>query len=204
VVLAIDGGRLMSQPIGGVPRVDRAVNSALLLAYVSLRVGDKAALFAFDSKPRIATGMVSGTQAYPAIQALAAGIDYSTEETNFTLSLSTLSGQLERRSLVVIFSDFADVTTAEYMIENVARLVRRHVVLFVTFRDEDLEAIGGAEPMAPEDVAQAVLAGDLARARDEVLLRLKRLGVEILDVRAAELGPQLLNRYLDIKRREVT
>ena len=41
----------------------------------------------------------------------------------------------------MVFTDFADTTSAELMIENVARLMRRHLVLFVVFRDEELEAM---------------------------------------------------------------
>ena len=37
-------------------------------------------------------------------QALAGRIDYSTHETNYTLALATLSGQLRRRSLIVVFT----------------------------------------------------------------------------------------------------
>ena len=40
IVFAFDTGRLMCEPLGGVPKIDRASNAALLLAYVSLRSGD--------------------------------------------------------------------------------------------------------------------------------------------------------------------
>ena len=43
---------------------------------------------------------------------------------------------------MVVFTDFADATSAELMIENVARLMRTHLVLFVVFRDEELESAG--------------------------------------------------------------
>jgi multidrug efflux pump subunit AcrB len=49
------------------------------------------------------------------LQQLAAEIDYSTEETNFTLALTTLAGKLTRRSLIVIFTDFVDSVSAELM-----------------------------------------------------------------------------------------
>src|SRR5207253_9428278 len=56
VVLAIDSGRLMCAPLDGAPRVDRAINAALLLAFVSLKLGDRVRLFAFDARPRISSG----------------------------------------------------------------------------------------------------------------------------------------------------
>lgn len=201
VVLALDTGRLMSTPVGGVPRIDRAINAALLLAFVSLRIGDRVGLFAFDSRPRLASGVASGPAAFPLLQQLAAGIDYSTEETNFTLGLTALSGRLDRRAVVVVFTDFVDTTSAELMIENVGRLMRTHLVVFVVFRDEELERLVDAAPTQPEDVARAVVADRLLKQREAVIARLKRLGAQIVDAPIDALPGALLNTYFDVKRR---
>jgi uncharacterized protein (DUF58 family) len=203
VVLALDTGRLMSAPLAAGARIDRAVNSALLLAFVSLKLGDRAALFAFDAKPRVSSGAVSGAGAFPALQKLAAGLDYSTEETNFTLGISSLAARLDHRAMVVVFTDFIDPTSAQLMIEHIGRLTRTHLVLLVTFRDEELEGLAAAQPRTAEDVSRAVVADALLKQRENVLARLKRLGVQVLEARAADMGPQLLGRYLDIKRREL-
>lgn len=201
VVLAVDTGRLMSSPAAGLPRLDRAINAALLLAFVSLKMGDRAGLFAFDSKPRLASGMTAGPQAFPLLQRLAASLDYTTEETNFTLGLTALSGRLDRRALVVVFTDFVDTTSAQLMIENLGRLMRTHLVMFVVFRDEELERLAEAEPRTPEDVSRAVVADSLLRQREAVTSRLRRMGAQIVDAPAEGLGPALLNAYLDVKRR---
>jgi uncharacterized protein (DUF58 family) len=189
--------------MGGVPRIDRAIDAALILAYVALKTGDRVALFAFDAKPRVASGSVSGVGAFPLIQKLAAGVDYSAEETNFTLGLTSLQARLERRSLVVVFADFADTTSAELMVENVARLLKRHLVLFVIFRDPELEGFTAAEPAEPEDVSRAVVAAALLRERELVVAKLRRLGVHVLEASAERVGPALLDAYVDLKRRDL-
>ena len=204
IILAIDCGRLMCTPVGsGGPRIDAAINAALLLAFVGLKLGDRVGLFAFDSKPRVASGAAAGAQVFPLIQQLAASIDYSTEETNFTLGLSTLAGRLDRRAMVVVFTDFADPTSAELMLENVARLMRTHLVLFVVFRDEELEALAAREPQEADDVSRAVIAASLLKQRELVVSRLKRMGAQIVDAPADGLGVALVNTYLDAKRREL-
>ena len=55
IVMALDAGRAMCEPLGGVPRIDRAVSAALLTAFVALKDGDRVGLFAFDSQPRAAS-----------------------------------------------------------------------------------------------------------------------------------------------------
>jgi uncharacterized protein (DUF58 family) len=200
IVFALDTGRLMCEPLLGQPRIDRAIQAMLLLAYVALRLGDRVGIFAFDEKPRIASRTVTGPNAFPALQHLAAQIDYSAAETNFTLGLTQLAGELEHRAVVVVFTDFSDTTGAELMLDNVRRLIARHLVLFVVFRDEELEAMARQEPLMPADVSRAVLADAMLRERSLVTAKLRRLGVTVIDVAVDKIGPGLLDAYLKVKR----
>lgn len=203
VVMALDCGRAMCEPVGGAPRIDRAINAGLLLAYACLRSGDRAGFFAFDSAPRLLTGVVGGADAFRQLQHAAGKIDYSVEETNYTLALTTLATKLGRRSLVVVFTDFTDPTAAELMIEASARLMERHLVLFVVMQDEELEGMVAADPDEAADVTRAVVAAGLLRERDTVIARLRRLGAHIVEAPAAAIGPTLINAYVDLKRRDL-
>jgi uncharacterized protein (DUF58 family) len=203
VVLALDTGHLMAEPLGALPRLDHAVTSALHLAYVSLRLGDRVGLYGFDRAARVWAEPQGGVGAFPRLKALSAQLDYSTDETNFTLGLTELSTRLRRRSLVVVFTEFVDTVTAELMIENLGRLARRQLVLFVALRDPGLDAVARARPRRLGDVYRSVVASDFVRERERVLARLRRLGVLCVDAAPGELSARLLNRYLDVKRREL-
>jgi uncharacterized protein (DUF58 family) len=203
VVLAVDTGHLMAEPLEGVPRLDHAINSALLLAYFGLRTGDRVGLYGFDEKVRSWTEPQGGLAAFARLQAASTGLDYSRSETNFTLGLAELSTRLRRRSLVVVLTDFVDVVTAELMVENLDRLARRHLVVFVTLRDPSLGRIAAAPPHSQLALYRAVGAADLERERELVLRRLRRLGIATIDAAPEEVSLQLLNRYLDVKRREM-
>jgi uncharacterized protein (DUF58 family) len=60
-----------------------------------------------------------------------------------------------------------------------------------------------AAPATLNSLARSVIADEFLRERRVVLERLRRLGVHCLDVRADRIGPALINRYLEIKRREL-
>ena len=200
IILTLDTGRLMSEPLAGSPKIDRALNAALLLGYVGLKVGDRIGLFAFDSKPRLFSHPASGVNAFPTLQRMASKIDYSSEETNFTLGLTTLGGELDRRALIVVFTDFVDPIGAELMLENVSRLARKHLMLFVMFQDDELEGLARAEPLTPLDISRAVISDTLLRDRQVVVTRLRRMGVEVIEASVDHVGPALITRYLDLKR----
>ncbi|RWD91628.1 MAG: DUF58 domain-containing protein [Mesorhizobium sp.] len=199
IVLAVDSGRLMCEPVDGVPKVDRAVTAALLSAFIALKGGDLVSLFSFDARPRVSSGAVRGSPSFTMIQKRAAEIDYSTEETNFTLALTTLAAKLDRRSLVIVFTDFVDAISAELMLRTVGRLTERHLVLFMLMKDVELETLADMAPAAPEDVARAVTAGDLLRQRQVVIGRLRLLGAHVIEADHQRLGPALVERYIQLK-----
>jgi uncharacterized protein (DUF58 family) len=203
IILALDTGYLMSEPLVGIPKLDHAVNAGLLLAFMSLKGGDQVGLFAFDSAVRHFSAANGGTHHFTRLQRLSADLDYRHEETNFTLGLTNLLGRLNRRSLVVLMTDFVDTIAAELMVENVSRIAARHVVICVTLQDPHLFATVEAPPHTLDDVARSVVADGFIRERVVVFERLRRLGVHCLDVPAERIGVDLLNRYLLIKQREL-
>jgi uncharacterized protein (DUF58 family) len=203
VVLAIDSGRLMAEPLDGVPRLDHAVTAALTLAYVSLHVGDRVGLASFDDRLRQYCPPGGGTASIAALRRSAGDIDYSTAETNFTLGLMELQRRQTRRALVVVLTDFVDTVTAELMVENVTRLSRRHVVVFVALQDPLLQAVADRRPDDVGDLHRAVVAHSLLRDRELVLRRLARLGILCVDAPPRLVSAQLIDRYLYAKRKEL-
>jgi len=207
IILALDTGHLMREPIGGVPRLDHAINAALLLSYASLKGGDRVGLFGFDASVRLRAEPLGGVDRFPRLQRMTAELDYAAEETNFTLGLTLLSQQLQRRSLIVLFTDFVDTVTAELMVENLGRLSGRHLVLFVALQDPELRTLVDAAPDsiegAMESVARSVVADELRKERLVVFERLRRLGVQCLEAPYNRVGTDLINRYLAIKQREM-
>ncbi|WP_086617965.1 DUF58 domain-containing protein [Erythrobacter tepidarius] len=202
IVFAFDCGQAMCEPVDGLPRIDRAVSAALTCAYVALKGGDKCALFGFARHPQLFTPFITDTRAFHRLQSAAAGLDYEAAEPNFTLALATLTAKLKRRSLVVVFSDFTDPTAAELMVESLGRLANKHLVLFVTMADAEIEAQIAAPPIDIATLAQAVTADSLSQQRRLVLQRLRRMGIDVIEAPWEKIGPQLIDRYVLIKNSE--
>jgi len=203
LVLAFDTGHLMSEPLDGIPRLDHAIRAALLLAYASLRTGDRVGLFGFDERARLFEPPTSGTAAFGRLQHATTRLEYTAVETNFTLGLSELAQRLNRRTLIVLMTEFVDSITAELMLENVSRLARRHVVLFVTLRDASVEKLGEGPFADPDDVYRGVVAAQFVREREVVLERLRRLGTRVVSAPSGRVSAALLSQYLQIKQRGV-
>mgnify|MGYP000125202869 CR=1 FL=1 len=203
VVLAFDTGHLMTRPLDGLPQLDHMINAGLLLGFMALRGGDRVGLYGFDAKVRLHAEPLGGNQAFNHLQANCARLEYQYNETNFTLGLSNLMGKLQRRSLIVLYTDFVDTVTAELMIENVTRLSKRHLIIFVTLEDRELADVANQKPSSIPDIAKSVVADDFLRDRQVVFERLRRLGVHCIQAPAASISAALVERYLEIKHQEL-
>ena len=202
IIFALDCGQAMCEALDGQPRLDRAVSAALTCAYVALKGGDKCALFGFARTPLVMTPFVADPRSFHRLQSAAASLDYHSEEANFTLALARLTTRLKRRSLIVLFSDFSDPAAAELMIESIGRLLSRHLVIFVTLADSELEDFIAAEPGDLATLARSIAADSLAQQRSLVLQRLRRMGAEVIEAPWEQIGFALIDRYLAIRNAE--
>ncbi len=200
IVFAFDCGQTMCEPIAGLPRIDRAVTAALTTAWIALGAQDRVALYGFASRPQVLSPFVTAPREFRRLQEAAAALDYSAEQPNFTLALSTLAARLRRRSLIVVFSEFTDPTSAELMIESMRRLVERHRVIFVVMADAELAEFVSAPLRTAQDAAMAVTATTLLQQRMLVLQRLRRAGILVVEAQHQHIGNRLLDAYLAVKR----
>lgn len=202
IVFAVDAGRAMTDPVGDVPRIDRAVSSALLAAFVALKSGDRVRLYSFAARPQVDSGSIAGgTRGFARLHHAAADIDYGVEESNYTLGLVTLDQKLDRRALVVLFTEFTDTTSAELLLAAAQRMLKRHRVLFVLFRDLELEGVRDAVPDRADDLVRANVAHMLLRERAIVVERLRRMGIDVIEASADAMPLALVERYVSHRER---
>ncbi|MEP9400861.1 DUF58 domain-containing protein [Sphingomonas sp. VNH70] len=201
IVFAVDAGRAMTDPVGDMPRIDKAVSAALLAAFVALKSGDRVRLFSFGARPQVDSGSITGTRGFARLHHAAADIDYGTDESNYTLGLVTLDTRLDRRALIVLFTEFTDPTSAELMLAAAQRMLKRHRLLFVLFRDTELEAMRDAVPTHADDLVRANVAHMLLRDRAIVVERLRRMGAEVIESAAEAMPLALVERYVAHRER---
>jgi uncharacterized protein (DUF58 family) len=114
-----------------------------------------------------------------------------------------LSSLLTRRSMIVLFTEFTDLTSAEFMVRAAARIAERHLLLVVVLRDEELESIVDHLPDNSDDVTRAVTAAGLLKDRLLALTRLRHLGAHVIESEYDRVGDRLVQGYVDLKRRNL-
>ncbi len=202
VIIALDNGYLMREEIAGLPKIDHAVTAALATAWAAIVGGDLVGLYAYDARPRLFLPPEQGRGAFARLRSHTSELAYETRESNHTLAMTELNTRTPKRSLIIVFSDFVDTTSAELMVENVGILSQRHLIVFVALRDPALDAQVKEAPATMDGVAETVATNQLLNERRLVFERLAKLGVTIIDVEPGAVSAQLISTYLEIKARE--
>lgn len=203
VIVALDNGYLMREEIGGLPKIDHAITAALATAWAAAIGGDLVGYYSYDVRPRTFAAPSPGRNAFARLRHWTAELSYVSRETNHTLALTELNARTPKRSLIIIFTDFIDTTSAELLIENIGILAKRHLLIFVAIRDPDLETLVETAPDNLDGAATLVAANQSINERRLVLERLTRMGVTIVDAKPSAITARLISAYLEIKAREL-
>lgn len=203
VIIALDNGYLMREEIAGLPKIDHAITAALAMAWAAAIGGDLVGFYSYDVQPRIFVAPEPGRTAFARLRSRTADLSYVSRETNHTLAMTELNARTPKRSLIIVFTDFVDTTSAELLVENISILSKRHLVIFVTLRDPELERMVARAPEQMDGVAVVVSADQLLSERRLVLQKLARLGVTVVDAEPGQVTAKLISTYLEIKAREL-
>jgi len=118
-------------------------------------------------------------------------------EADYRTLVREVGARQRRRALVVVLTDFVEVDAAS-LIAPLVLLARRHRVLLVAMRDRAYEALAaGAD--GPLDLYRRIVLDELLREREAALGRLRRGGLETVDLLPEAITAEVLNRYLAIR-----
>jgi uncharacterized protein (DUF58 family) len=198
ILLVLDTGRTSAARVGDAPRLDAAMDAALLLAALASRAGDRVDLLAFDRRVRSRVEGEAPTTLLPALVQAMAPLDPVLVETDYAGMVATVLSRSARRSLVVLLSALDPAPVEEGLLPVLAPLVRRHTVILASVGDPRVGNLAGRRG----DVESVYAAAAAARAgldRRRVAEVLERHGVEVVDAPPDELPPLLSDRYLALK-----
>jgi uncharacterized protein (DUF58 family) len=198
VVLVLDTGRTSAGRVAGVPRLDAAMDAALLLAALASRAGDRVDLLAIDRRVRARVVGASRTEVLPRMTDAMALVDSELAESDGDLMASTLLATARQRCLVVLLTDLNSAALELGLLPRLALLVRRYQVVVAATADPRLAELASARGDAPA-VYQAAAAERARAERARVAALLARRGVEVIDAPPDRLPSALADAYLTLK-----
>lgn len=201
IVLVVDAGRLMTPVVEGMSKLDRAVNAALLLAYLAMEADDHVGLLVFGRDVQTYLPPRKGHRQFVAVLEELYSVEGRLEEPDYGGALGYLATRLPKRALLVVFTDLAGPEPSRRLLRVLGGVTPRHLPLVLTQRNRHTEALASREPARELEVFESAVAEDLLRDKAAALRELTNRGALALDVVPQDLSVAAVNRYLDVKSR---
>src|SRR4051794_7862312 len=139
LLLVLDTGRTSAARVGDEPRLDAAIDAALLLTAVARHAGDRVALLAHDRTLRAAVDAGRAGATLAAVVRAIAPVQPRLVETDMRAVVNQALARLRRRSLVVLFTTIDPAVVTEGLMPALGPLARRHLVLVAAVTDPTVE-----------------------------------------------------------------
>jgi uncharacterized protein (DUF58 family) len=180
------------------PRLDAAIDAALLLAEVANRAGDKVSMIAVDSALRTAVSGGSNRALLPKMVAALAPLQPQLRETDFGLVVSEILRRERKRALVVLFSALEPGALGEGLMPVLSQLTARHRVLVAAVHDQSISDLIGVHG-TPDDIYLSVSAQKTLTERRRVAAALGRHNVDVIDAPVKIFASKVTDAYLELK-----
>ncbi|MFE3637168.1 DUF58 domain-containing protein [Streptomyces cellostaticus] len=198
ILLVLDTGRTSAGRVGDAPRLDAAMDAALLLAALASRAGDRVELLAYDRRVRARVQGRAAGDVLPSLVNALATLEPELVETDARGLTATALRTAPRRSLIVLLTTLDAAPVEQGLLPVLPRLTRRHTVLVASVADPHIARMARARGN-PEAVYEAAAGAQAQTERQRTAEQLRRHGVTVVDETPEDLAPALADAYLALK-----
>jgi len=203
VLLCLDCGRMMSNPVGKGTAMDRAVDASVMLTHVAWRQGDRSGLVLFRDAVNLFLKPKRSVRAMNQIIEELVDVEPEPVFPSYAALAQSIQVCHKHRSMIFLFTDLNDPQLAADLANVMPLLSRRHIVIVISLRDPLLERAAVGPAAGREQLYQVLAARALASERDARARDLSRHGVQVLEADGDSLTIEVINRYLSVKMRQL-
>jgi len=198
ILVVLDTGRTSAGRVGDAPRLDAAMDAALLLAALGSRAGDRVDLLAYDRAPRATVKGRTAHDVLPAFVSAMAPIESALVESDTRGLASTALRMARHESLIVLLTGLEASPVEEGLLPVLPMLTQRHTVLVASIADPRIAEMAASRGNS-DAVYEAAAAARSRMERSQTADRLRRHGVIVVDALPDDLAPALADAYLTLK-----
>ena len=182
-------------------KLDHAVECGIALARASREFGDRVGFLGFDRELRILARPKAGRSSVGLMIEATLALEPRPCEADYRVLVETLARCQSKRALVVVLTDFVEGGASRDLKAWLRVLARRHCLILVALRDRLLAELDQREPrITLAGLHRRLALQDVAVEREAALARIRRYGVQTLDLDPARITVPVLNRYLAVRQ----
>jgi uncharacterized protein (DUF58 family) len=203
VYCLINKGRVMKMPFEGMTLLDHAINAALVITNVALSRQDKAGIICFSQQVDL---FVPADKKRGQLNLVLEGL-YK-QQTNFLEPdyeqlFSLVRNRITQRSFFILFTNFESMEGLHRELPFLKRMAHYHLLMVVFFVNTELKKIIHSEADTTEDIYIKTIAEKYDHEKRLMVKELQQHGILAVLTTPADLTINSINKYLEIKNRQV-
>lgn len=203
VFCILDMGRTMQMPFEGMTLLDYAINTSLVIANIAMHKHDKAGLITFNEQVRsMIPARREGRQMHTIMEVLYKQTT-SFKEHNIEALYATAKHHIHQRSLLVLFTNFVSLKSAERELPILKQLTSNHLLLVVFFENTELEKVITHRAKDTEEIYIQATAEKFIYEKKRIVKELERHGMYAILTDPAKLTVDTMNKYLEFKAKGI-
>jgi uncharacterized protein (DUF58 family) len=203
VWLVMDAGRLLRERVGKLAKLDLAVNAALSLAQIALYSGDRVGVLVYGRNIQQRVSLGRGLPHLRAILESLADAHAEAAEADHLRAAALLLQVQRQRSLIIWITDLADTSMTPEVVQGASQILAKHLLLFTVIAQTDLHSLAAQYPRDSQHMFEVAAAQELVHRRETLISRIRTRGALALEVSPSRLTTTLVNRYLEVKERNL-
>ena len=199
----IDKGRNMKMPFEGMTLLDHSINACLAILNVALLKQDKAGLITFSNKiNEVIPADRRNNQLHRVLEAL---YKQETEfkESDYEAVWSLIHRAVTQRSLMLLFTNFETFSSLERQLPFLKKIAQRHLACVVFFQNTLLKEIHESNPNTMEGIYIKTIADQFDLEKKQIVKELRRHGILSILTTPQNLSVDVINKYLELKARQM-
>ena len=203
IVAVIDKGRLMKMPFKGLSLLDYAINSTLALSNLCLEKQDKFGLITFDEKKTTVISPDKNRMQKEKIMNALYSQQTIFSESDYEMLYMQVRHKIKQRSLLILFTNFESLNGLHRQLPYLRSIARHHLLVTVFFENTELTQLAAEHVDNIEDIYVKTIADKFSFEKKLIVKELQKYGIMSILSPPQGLTANTLNKYLEIKERQL-
>lgn len=199
----IDLGRNMQQPFNNQTLLDYSINASLALTKTVLSVKDKVGLITYSADECTVLPPRSDVNQFKKVNEKLYNISSDFQESSMERLYRFVRYRVRQRGLFVIFSNFDTIQSLHRNLSYLRAIAKYHLVLLVVFENSELESYAKETATDVKDIYNKTMAKHLLFQKRLIAKEIGKYGIQSLVTKPEKLSIDLINSYLNIKKRQI-
>lgn len=199
VLVLLDNGRVMAGRVAGVPRVEHAMDAAMMLTAVATRLGDRCGLVAFDTEVRSVVPPARHTDQLARVTEAMYALEPVLSESDYSGAFTDVVARFRRRAMLVVLSDLLEQSVTDSLLPALPLITRTHLVVVAGVTDPAVDTWARGPVSDDDEAFRRVAAVRALETRRRAAAQLASRGAIVIDAPPERLAVELADAYLRVK-----